>query len=177
MFDNPVLTSSRLVIRALRDDDCPHLLEMAHDPDVVHFLNEGPLPSAEDIGRRISGARAQWARLGYGMMAVETSEGFIGRAGIHHPQSSTEPQLSYIFSRSSWGKGYATEACTVTRDWMFATHRPSRLISHIAPENAASARVAAKLGGVREGTTHQNGVILDVWRYTARIVEKARQGG
>jgi RimJ/RimL family protein N-acetyltransferase len=101
------------------------------------------------------------------MMAVEDRDGFVGRLGVYHPYDAAEPQLSYILCRRGWGKGYATEGARLMRDWMFATHRPHRLTSEIARGNAASARVASKLGAVQDGTTDRSGVLFDIWVYSA----------
>jgi RimJ/RimL family protein N-acetyltransferase len=161
----PSLKSPRLVLRALRVDDHPHLLEMAHDAEVTRHLNEGPPPSGAEVWRRMAFALGQWALRGYGMMAIDDAEGFVGRVGVHHPFDEPDPQLSYILCRRGWGKGYATESVGMLRDWMFDTHRPSRLVSQITPDNAASARVAQKLGAVLESRIDGGGVALDVWSY------------
>lgn len=79
--------------------------------------------------------------------------GFLGRMGIYHPYDC----------RRGWGTGYATEGAALLRDWMFETHRPRRLVSHIVAEHLASAQVARKLGARFEGTTERGGVALGVW--------------
>ena len=136
----PMLKSSRLLLRALRPADHPHLLTMAHDAEVVRHLNEGPAPSAEEVWRRMMFALGQWELRGYGMWAVEDPDGFAGRLGIYHPYDEANPQLSYIVCRRTWSKGLATESSGLSRDWMPTSHRFSRLVSHIAPANTASAR-------------------------------------
>ena len=161
----PTLKSPRLMLRALRPDDHMHLLAMAQDPEVTRHLNEGPPPSAGEVWRRMALALGQWALRGYGMFGIEDRDGFVGRLGVYHPYDEPDPQLSYILCRRSWGKGYATEGAALVRDWMLATHRPIRLVSHIAPANTASAHVASKLGAVRDGTTVQAEAVLDVWVY------------
>jgi [ribosomal protein S5]-alanine N-acetyltransferase len=103
------------------------------------------------------------------MMALENNIGFVGRIGIYHPYDLPEPQLSYFFSRRGWGKGYATEAAALLRARMVDTHHPKRLVSHIAPDTFASARVASKLGAVRDGTTVHDGASLDVWAYPTPV--------
>lgn len=160
----PTLNAARLTLRALRPDDHANILAMSHDPEVVRHLNEGEPPTAAQVWRRMAFALGQWGMRGYGMMALDDAEGFVGRLGVFHPYDAPEPQLSYILCRRGWGRGYASEAGAAMLDWMFATHRPARIVSHIAPDNAPSARVAAKLGAVREGTTGSS-VPMDVWSY------------
>lgn len=165
----PTLRSARLVLRAFTADDLPHLHAMALDAEVTRYLGkdgaDGPPPTLEAVWQRLAAALGQWALRGYGMFAVEDAEGFVGRAGLHHPFGEQAPQLSYILCRRSWGRGYATEAAASARGWMLEAYRPGRLVSHIAPENAASARVAARLGAVQDGSTGRPGSPLDVWRH------------
>jgi len=163
----PTLRSPRLTLRAFRAADIEPLLAMSSDPQVTRHLHEGPAPSAGEVWQRMAFALGQWGLRGYGMMAVEDREGFVGRLGVYHPYDARDPQLSYIFCRRGWGKGYATEGVTMMRDWMIAAHRPRRLTSEIAHENAASARVASKLGAVQDGTLDRAGVLFDVWAYPA----------
>jgi RimJ/RimL family protein N-acetyltransferase len=140
---------------------------MANDAEVTRHLHEGSPPSAAEVWRRMAMALGQWGLRGYGMMAVDDSEGFVGRLGIHHPYDALDPQLSYLLCRRAWGRGYATEGAGLIRDWMFALHGPQRLISEIACENLASARVAAKLGAVKCGILVRPGATFDVWVHNA----------
>jgi [ribosomal protein S5]-alanine N-acetyltransferase len=163
----PTLKSPRLTLRAFRADDLAPLLSMSCDPKVTRHLHEGPFPSPVEVWRRMAFALGQWALRGYGMMAVEDEDGFVGRMGVYHPYDALEPQLSYILCRRGWGKGYATEGAALIRDWMFATHRPWRLTSRIAKDNIASARVALKLGAVREDAAELADDVFDIWTYAA----------
>jgi [ribosomal protein S5]-alanine N-acetyltransferase len=163
----PTLRSARLTLRAFCADDHKHLLAMANDVEVVRHLYEGLSPSPGEVWQRMALALGQWCLRGYGMMAIEDRDGFVGRLGIYHPYDALEPQLSYILCQRGWGKGYATEGAGLIRDWMFATHRPRRLTSEIACENVASARVAVKLGAVQNGTTNRGGAAFDIWVYSA----------
>ena len=166
-----MLRSSRLLLRAFSADDLPPLHAMALDPEVTRHLGGGGPPSTlEGVWQHVVAALGQWGLRGYGMLAVEDAEGFVGRAGFHHPLGEPAPQLSYILCRQlsyilcrrGWERGYATEAAAAARDWMLASHRPGRLVSHVAPANAASARVTAKLGTVRDGTTGRPDFPLDI---------------
>jgi [ribosomal protein S5]-alanine N-acetyltransferase len=113
-------------------------------------------------------ALGQWALRGYGMMAVEDSDGFVGRLGVHHPLDAPDPQVGYILCRRGWGRGYATEGVGLILDWMFRTRGPQRLVSEIARENFGSARVASKLGAQLEKTIPREDVTFDIWAYPPR---------
>jgi len=164
-FRVPVLRTVRLTLRAMRGDDHKDLLALAHDAGVMRYMHEGPPPTVGDVWNRMAGALGQWALRGYGMMVVEDREGFVGRLGFFHPYDATDPLLVYAIASRAWGKGYATEGARAALDWIMATHRLRRIGSNIDPGNAASVRVARKLGAVPEGTTDWAGVTLDVWAY------------
>jgi RimJ/RimL family protein N-acetyltransferase len=163
----PTLRTARLVLRRPMAEDHPDFLALAADAEVARYMNEGPAPTPAEVWQRMAAALGQWGLRGYGMMAVEDAAGFIGRVGFFHPFGQPEPLLVYALARRAWGQGYATEAVAAARDWMFAEHGPGRLLSHVMPANAASARIAAKLGATCIGGLDQRGVRLDVWCYLA----------
>jgi [ribosomal protein S5]-alanine N-acetyltransferase len=161
----PTLRSPRLTLRAPGGADYRALLALAQDERVARYMHEGTAPSAAEIANRVARVLQQWVLRGYGMLAVEDADGFVGRLGVFHPAEVTDPLLIYVFCRGAWGKGYATEGVSRFLDWMRLTHGPQTLFAHIDPSNTASARVAAKLGGVRTGTVQRGENILDVWTF------------
>jgi RimJ/RimL family protein N-acetyltransferase len=62
-------------------------------------------------------------------------------------------------------KGYATEAASAARPWVYEVCSWPLAVSYIMPENTASAGVAEKLGALKDGTTVSGGILLDVWRH------------
>jgi RimJ/RimL family protein N-acetyltransferase len=58
--------------------------------------------------------------------------------------------------RDAWGKGYATEAGAAALRWGFDTLLADEIVSAILPGNAASIRVAERLGEryLREDKLH-----------------------
>jgi len=55
-------------------------------------------------------------------------------------------ELGYTYAKSSWGKGYATEAALAFRDFGFNTLGYNKLSSLVIKENIASVAVAKKMG-------------------------------
>jgi ribosomal-protein-alanine N-acetyltransferase len=163
----PTLRTSRLTLRALGEADHAALHALAHDEAVGRFMHEGDPPSIDDIAARVAGSRRQWHLRGYGMMGVADAEGFVGRLGLFHPPDAADPLLVYALNRRAWGRGYATEGGRAFLRWLRETHGPRPVLAQIDPRNEGSARVAAKLGGVRTGTASRAGHMLDVWTLTA----------
>jgi RimJ/RimL family protein N-acetyltransferase len=54
--------------------------------------------------------------------------------------------VAWLVARARWGEGFATEGARAALDHAFSVLGQRRAISLIAPENAASIRVARKLG-------------------------------
>ncbi len=59
---------------------------------------------------------------------------------------AAETELNYVFAKSVWARGYATEAARALCTFAAEHLRLPRLIALIDPENRASARVAEKVG-------------------------------
>jgi RimJ/RimL family protein N-acetyltransferase len=46
--------------------------------------------------------------------------------GIFQPLDRPEPELAYLLDRPFWGQGFATEAATAARGWLFGHFRLAR---------------------------------------------------
>jgi RimJ/RimL family protein N-acetyltransferase len=77
----------------------------------------------------------------------KATEGVIGVVGFYHPQRPWPGvDLGWVFHRSRWGHGFATEAATAALEWLW-THTPvEQVISLIAPDDRRSIRIAVKIG-------------------------------
>jgi RimJ/RimL family protein N-acetyltransferase len=91
-----------------------------------------------------------FAENGYGLWALEDRAlgRCIGTCGLLvFPDGKQRVEIGWRLEPAAWGKGYATEAARAARDWAFANVPGlDRLIAVIQPGNAASIRVAEKLG-------------------------------
>ena len=152
----PTLETHRLTLRPLVDTDAAALFELSQDPEVMRFIGDRHIPSMEDCWRAVAAWIGHWQLRGYGDFAVDERESgrFIGRAGLWYPHGWPAPELGYMLGRAWWGRGYATEAAGAALDWAFQ-HVAARdeWISLIDPDNAASIRVATKLGETLRGET------------------------
>ncbi|MBV8245041.1 MAG: GNAT family N-acetyltransferase, partial [Candidatus Eremiobacteraeota bacterium] len=96
-----------------------------------------------------------WDLLGYGFWGVEEREsgafiGEVGFADFHRdiePSLDGLPEVGWVFASHAHGKGYATEAMLAALSWGEAHFgAAAQFACIIAPENAASIRVAEKCG-------------------------------
>ena len=114
-----------------------------------------------------------WHFRGYGIWAVEekASGQFIGRIGLHYPETWPGFELGWTLARTAQGKGYATEAARRALEYAFVELNRDHVISLINPENQPSIRVAERIGETVEGQTELlgtevlvYGIDRDTWR-------------
>lgn len=180
MIEIPTLTTERLVLRGYRESDAPALAALHGDPEVIKFLSPTgePEPGLADAWEHIARHVGHWALKGCGKWAVdERATGrFVGRVGLYDPPYDWPGlELGWTLTRDSWGKGYATEAARAALAWSFESFKANEIISAIHPDNAASIRVAQRLGErhLREGTINGKlcliyGISVEEWRAQTR---------
>jgi RimJ/RimL family protein N-acetyltransferase len=168
MHDIPTLETDRLILRPFREADAAVLCELMQDPDVVEFIGDRQTPSPEDCWRAVAGWIGHWVMRGYGPWAVtdRASGAFMGRVGIHFPESWPQPELGYTLGKPYWGKGFATEAVRASMDWGFTNRDFPELASLIDPLNTRSIAVATRVGETYRRDTVLRGHRLRVYVIT-----------
>lgn len=76
-----------------------------------------------------------------------------------------EPELGWLLTQDAEGHGYATEAATALRDWGYSQLGRGAFVSYIAGGNAASMRVAERLGAWRDPVPLAQDPDCAVYRY------------
>jgi len=74
----------------------------------------------------------------------------LGFTGLTQPPSYPEPEFGWLLTEAAEGRGVATEAARALMDWTWGATDLRAMVSYIDPRNAASIRVAEKLGGLRD---------------------------
>lgn len=64
--------------------------------------------------------------------------------------------VAYIFNKTCWGKGYATEAAQASVNYAFGALGAEEVIAEIRPENKKSRCVAERLGMTISGSFVKN---------------------
>jgi RimJ/RimL family protein N-acetyltransferase len=147
------LETERLHLRMFREGDWEPYAAMCADAQVMQHLGAGVTLTREETWRAMAGMLGHWQLRGFGMWAIETKQGgeFIGRAGFLDPPGWPGFELGWVLAQAHWGRGYATEAAQAALRCAFGTMGRERVIHLIRPGNAASIRVAERLGATREG--------------------------
>jgi RimJ/RimL family protein N-acetyltransferase len=143
-MDVPTVTTERLTLRGWREDDLAPYAAMTADPEVMRFMG-GPV-GEDDTWRQIALFTGHWELRGHGFWVVEREGTMIGRVGLWRPHGWPGLEVGWLLAREAWGHGYATEAARASVEHAWRSYDVERLISLIAPENHASARVAQRLG-------------------------------
>lgn len=166
----PTLTTERLLLRPLRDDDAEALYAQHSDPLVLRYWDAPAWTDPSRASVLLEGSR-RMSEEGTGVrVAVErTSDGgFLGWVTLNSWNPAfRSASLGYCYGQNAWGQGYATEAAGALLDWAFGTLDLNRVQAETDTRNLASARVLEKLRFQREGTLREDcivdGVVSDSW--------------
>jgi ribosomal-protein-alanine N-acetyltransferase len=168
--DSPrlICQTGRLLVREFTMSDLEPLTAMHLDPDVCRFIGlRTPEETRDGLTRWIAAYRS----LGFAKWAVvlrETGD-LIGRCGItpEEYEGISEPELGWTFARKHWGHGYATEAAVAVMKHWFEVLKFRRIISLIDPGNAASERVAVRIGMTFERQVQWNTKLTNLYSKSA----------
>ncbi|NGO08194.1 GNAT family N-acetyltransferase [Streptomyces sp. HC44] len=154
-FPDISLSTERLVLRPLEDDDVPALTEMMND-ELVGAWTSVPQPFTEHAARTWVTEDAPAERTeGRGLDLAVTEfltqrlVGIIQLGKTNWHVRSTE--MSYIVAPWARGEGYASEAALATAQWLLRDQKFERLELRTAADNTASQQVAQKIGCISEG--------------------------
>jgi RimJ/RimL family protein N-acetyltransferase len=156
----PTLETERLRLRSLRGSDLDDYAALYADPEVLRYLGSGPEPwDRGRCWRHMAFLRGHWDLAGAGMWAVEQREtgAFVGMIGFAAPEGWPGFELAWTLARRWWGRGYATEGAREALAFAFEILEKDRVISLIHPRNAASIRVAERIGERLQDRIHHFG--------------------
>jgi len=171
----PLIQTERMTLRHFRRNDIQAFAETMADPQVVKHLGGEP-NDREDAWRKLLTGAGFWSLMGIGMWAVErrSDHRLIGHLGFFdfqrdmRPSLAGEPEMGWVFNPRAHGKGYATEACEAALDWFDRTQPAASIPAIIACENAASMRLAERLGFKRRPDATYRGEPIALFRRPKR---------
>ncbi len=143
-----ILETERLLLRYLKPQDIPFLVNLWTDPDVTRFMG-GPRDVSTLQKNLTETAQNPLAEQFALWPLVEKSSGnLIGHCGLLAKDVGgvTEYEVIYVLAKSVWGKGYANEIGRALGTFAYHERGINRLVALVSPENTASERVALKMG-------------------------------
>jgi RimJ/RimL family protein N-acetyltransferase len=168
-----VAETRRLILRRHEAADFPAYFTMSADPEMARFAGRAPAGPDEAWARLLRQA-GHWSLFGYGFLAIEEKATgcFVGEAGLAHFRRDLGagfdglPEAGWAIAPWAQGHGYATEAAAAALDWIHAGFGLRRTVCLVHAGNAASLRVAEKLGYAPTGECEYRG-------YAAIMFERA----
>ena len=157
-----ILETERLILREYTYEDFDALYKILSDPETMKHY---PKPYDEKGTMRwLNWSLDNYNRYGFGLWAIELKSSgiFIGDCGITMQNIDKEmlPEIGYHISKAFWRQGYAKEAASAVRDWVFSNTEFDSVYSYMTYSNVASYSTAASVGLTRikeydcEGVKH-----------------------
>ncbi|WP_217134695.1 GNAT family N-acetyltransferase [Leucobacter chinensis] len=142
------LETSRLALREMTADDLPALRGILQDEQTMAAY-EGAFDETMTDAWLLRMTERYNAH-GFGLWAVtlRSTGQMIGQCGLtrQHMLDQDVIEVGYLFNRTYWHHGYATEAARACRDYAFDQLDAERVWAQIRDTNLASMNVAIRLG-------------------------------
>lgn len=143
-----VLTTDRLALREMTEDDLDDLAALLGDEQVMRFY---PRPKTRDEAHGwIAWNRRLYQDHGFGLWIMMLKDGgeFVGECGltVQVVDGVEEIEVGYHVLPVHQRRGYATEAAAACRDAALVRFGAPRVIAVINPDNRPSRLVAERIG-------------------------------
>jgi RimJ/RimL family protein N-acetyltransferase len=145
----PVLQTGRLILRAPKMADYP-AYEAVFTSDRSRYM-DGPFTAEQAYGDFCQGV-AGWALRGAGMWTVtlQGDDAPLGWVYLWREYGDPEEEIGWVMTEAAEGNGYAQEAARAVLPYAVARYGKGGFVSYIDAANTASARLATRLGAVRD---------------------------
>lgn len=147
------VVTPRLILRRIRADDLPALLEVNGDDETTRFLPYASWRSPADAEAWLARMRGYEAKGDTWQFVLEHRElrRAIGTCLVfRHSAEHARAELGYVLGRAHWRQGLMQESLRAFLPVAFNELRLQRLEAELESRNVASARLLERLGFVRE---------------------------
>ncbi|PCE32607.1 GNAT family N-acetyltransferase [Burkholderia ubonensis] len=164
LFEPVTLTTARLNLRPLREDDVHALFAIWSDAEAMRYFSFPAMTRLDQATERVACKLRTFASGEDLTCAIELREtgevlGECALFNLHEPCRRAE--IGFCLTRTHWGRGYSSEAAAALVEHAFGTLDLRRIEADIDPRNAASARVLERLGFVQEGLLRERWMVGD----------------
>ncbi len=162
MIMKMILETERLYLREMEQSDFDSLCKILKDDETM-YAYEGAFNDAE-VQEWLDKQFLRYHKYGFGLWAVilKKTGVMIGQCGLTMQQWKEKEllEIGYLFQRSYWHKGYATEAAKACKKYAFEVLNADEVCSIIRDTNIASQNVAIRNGMIATDTwiKHYRGV-------------------
>ncbi len=155
----PVLTTERLVLRRIDENDLNELLFLRSDKEVIQYLDRDPVQSVEETNafiRSLDTLLITNEAVTWGITLKENPK-LIGTICIWHIQRQHHrAEVGYALYPDQWGKGIMNEALSCVLDYGFDVMKLHSMEAIVNPNNGSSIRLLKKNKFVEEGYFREN---------------------
>lgn len=155
----PTLTTERLVLRELGEQDIAPAFRMFSNPAVMRFIGKPAHKNFDDTREIIERNRIQFPQRD-GIRWAITLRGddtLIGTAGHWRlMREHNRAEIGYDLDEPHWGKGYMSEALRAILRFGFVEMELHSTEAQIDPDNQLSRAVLKRLGFVCDGRIREN---------------------
>jgi RimJ/RimL family protein N-acetyltransferase len=163
-----MIETARLILRRPEAADWP-----AYRAYRLSSRSTAPMPEGE-AWTHFAAFFGHWALRGFGRLVATLKDGgrAIGHFGPFFPAGHPERELTWtLWDAALEGQGLAFEAARAARDHAFGALGWTTAVSYIAPDNARSQALAARLGAARDpAAANPYGDATQVWRHGRGVI-------
>lgn len=164
-----ILETKRLYLREMNPSDFNSLCRIVQDEKAM-YAYEGAF-SDQEVQEWLDRQIYRYQKWNFGLWAavLKETDKMIGQCGLTMQQWKDQEvlEIGYLFERSHWHQGYATEAAKACKQYAFEKLNASEVCSIIRDSNTASQNVAMRNGMVMKDQwiKHYKGVDMPHYRY------------
>lgn len=145
-----ILETKRLYLREMNPSDFNSLCRILQDEKAM-YAYEGAF-SDQEVQEWLDRQIYRYQKWNFGLWAavLKETDKMIGQCGLTMQQWKDQEvlEIGYLFERSHWHQGYATEAAKACKQYAFEKLNASEVCSIIRDSNTASQNVAMRNGMV-----------------------------
>ena len=163
-----ILETKRLYLREMNPSDFNSLCRILQDEKAM-YAYEGAF-SDQEVQEWLDRQIYRYQKWNFGLWAavLKETDKMIGQCGLTMQQWKDQEvlEIGYLFERSHWHQGYATEAAKACKQYAFEKLNASEVCSIIRDSNTASQNVAMRNGMVMKDQwiKHYKGVDMPHYR-------------
>lgn len=153
------IRTARLALRAHREGDAVRLHEVYAQPDVARFLLDEPWTrevAIEKLADRIPKCDLD-SESGAVALVVELNGGLVGDVLLWYTDEARRcAEIGWVFDPAFGGQGYASEAVAAVLNLAFDEYGIHRVAAQMDARNEASAKLAERVGMLRESHARED---------------------
>ena len=158
-MEQPILQTTRLMLRPFTMADAPAVKRLAGAPEVADTTLSLPHPYPDGAAEEWIGTHAEQFASGTGATFAMVDRGTIevcGAIALDITPRFRRAEMGYWLGVPYWNRGYTTEAAAAILKYGFETLNLHRIFAQHFTRNPASGRVMQKIGMIFEGILREH---------------------